>query len=423
VNGRPAFPIEGIKPVKKPIAPSEKTLLSRVEILNQRIQEAKKYDLYPYMHSSDAVEGVHVTVHGRPMLQFASYSYLDLLGHPKINTAAKNAIDEFGTGTHGVRFLAGTTRVHLELEKKIASFKKTEAAVAIASGYGANFGTISSLMGRHDVVISDKINHASIVDGCILSRAQFVRFDHNDMAALERALDSTSAKGGVKLVVADAVFSMDGDIINLPEVIRLCRKFKALLMIDEAHSLGVLGKKGHGIEEHFGIDPAEGLIDIKMGTLSKTIPSIGGYIAGSTQLVNYLRHSIRPFIFSAAIPPPAAAAAKTAFEVIEDEPWRVEKLHKNADYFLKTLQTRGFDTLKSQTAIVPIIIGDEAKALEMTRLARNEGIFIVPILPPAVQPNTTRIRATVTAGHSLQEIDRAINTFEKIAKSLSIIRS
>jgi glycine C-acetyltransferase len=397
------------------------TLNSRIDLLNHRIQEAKKHDLYPYMHTSDAVEGVHVTVHKRPMLQFASYSYLDLLGHPKINDAAKKAIDEFGTGTHGVRFLAGTTRLHVELEKKIASFKKTEAAVAVASGYGANFGTISCLLGRHDAVISDKINHASIVDGCILSRAQFVRFEHNDMAALEEALGSIS-KGGVKLVVADAVFSMDGDIINLPEVIRLCRKFKALLMIDEAHSLGVLGKKGHGIEEHFGIDPAEGLIDIKMGTLSKTIPSIGGYLAGSTKLMNYLRHSIRPFIFSAALPPPSAAAAKTALDIIEDEPWRVEKLHKNADYFLKTLQARGFDTLRSQTAIVPIIIGDESQTLEMTRRARNEGIFIVPILPPAVQPNTARIRATVTAGHSLQEIDRAINTFEKIARSLGILR-
>ena len=402
--------------------PNGKSFLARIEILNQRILEAKKHDLYPYMHSSDAVEGVHVTVHGRPMLQFASYSYLDLLGHPRINAAAKKAVDEFGTGTHGVRFLAGTTRVHVELEKKISSFKKTETAVAVASGYGANFGTISALLGRHDVVISDKINHASIVDGCILSRAQFVRFEHNDMAALEKALGEAPKKG-TKLVVADAVFSMDGDIINLPEVIRLCRKFKALLMIDEAHSLGVLGKKGTGIEEHFGIDPAEGLIDIKMGTLSKTIPSIGGYIAGSTKLVNYLRHSIRPFIFSAPIPPPSAAAAKTAFEVIEDEPWRVGKLHKNTDYFLKTLQARGFDTLKSQTAIVPIIIGNEAKALEMTRLTRNEGVFIVPILSPAVPPNTTRIRATVTAGHSLQEIDRAINTFEKIAKSLGIIRS
>ena len=398
------------------------TFAARIEQFNDRIQQAKKHDLYPYMHCSDAVEGVRVTVQGKPLLQFSSYSYLDLLGHPKINAAAKKAIDEFGTGTHGVRFLAGTTRIHVELEKRIASFKKTENSIAIASGYGANFGTISALLGRHDVVISDKINHASIVDGCILSRAQFVRYEHGDLAALEKALGE-APKTATKLVVADAVFSMDGDIINLPEVIRLCKKFKALLMIDEAHSLGVLGKKGTGIEEHFGIDPREGLIDIKMGTLSKTIPSIGGYIAGSSKLINYLRHSIRPFIFSAALPPASAAAAKAAFDVIEDEPWRVAKLHKNMDYFLKTLHSRGFNTLNSQTAIAPIIVGDEAKALEMTRLARLEGIFIVPILPPAVQPHTTRIRATVTAGHSLQEIDRAINTFEKISKSLGILRS
>ncbi len=388
--------------------------------MDERIRSAKKLDRYPYMHSSDAVEGVHVTVGKRPMLQFASYSYLDLLGHPKINAAAKKALEEFGTGTHGVRFLTGTTKIHVELEKKIAAFKKTEGALTIATGYAANFGTISALLGRNDAVICDKINHASIVDGCILSRAHFMRFEHNDMEALEKAL-ACAPKTGTILVVVDAVFSMDGDIINLPEVIRLCRKFKALLMVDEAHSLGVLGKKGTGIEEHFGIDPKAGLIDIKMGTLSKTIPSIGGYLACNAKLVNYLRHSIRPFIFSAAIPPASAAAAKASLEVIEEETWRVKNLRENAHYFLKTLRERGFCTLRSQTPIVPIVIGDEEKALEMTRLSRNEGIFIVPILPPAVPPNTTRIRATVTAGHSLQEIDRAINTFEKIAKSLGII--
>ena len=408
--------------MSKPENFGQKIILARVEVLNQRIQETKKHDLYPYMHSSDAVDGVHITIQGRPLLQFSSYSYLDLLGHPKINAAAKKAIEEFGTGTHGVRFLTGTTRIHLELEKKIASFKKTEDAIALSTGYGANSGTISALLGRNDVVISDKVNHASIVDGCILSRAHFVRFEHNDMESLEKALGEAPKKG-VKLVVADAVFSMDGDIINLPEVIRLCRKFKALLMIDEAHSLGVLGKKGTGIEEHFGIDPTEGLIDIKMGTLSKTIPSIGGYIAGNTKLINYLRHSIRPFIFSASLPPASAAAAKASFEVMEDETWRVKKLHENMDFFLKTLHASGFDTLKSQSPIVPIIIGNDTKALEMTRIAKSEGIFIVPILPPAVQPNTTRIRTTVTAGHSLQEIERAVNVFARIAKSLGILRS
>ena len=400
----------------------EQPILARVEIMNQRIEEAKKRDLYPFMHPTDAVEGIHVTVKGKQLLQFASYSYLDLLGHPKINAAAKAAVDEFGTGTHGVRFLAGTTRIHVELEEKISAFKSTEAAIALATGYGTNFGTITALLGRHDVVISDKINHASIVDGCILSGAQFVRFAHNDMSALEKALAS-APKTGTKLVVVDAVFSMDGDIIDLPEVIALCQKFHALLMVDECHSLGVIGKKGTGIEEHFGIDPKEGLIDIKMGTMSKTIPSVGGYIAGSTKLINYLRHTIRPFIFSAPIPPPSAAAAKAAFEVIEEETWRVEKLHKNADHFLKSLKARGFNTLKTQTAIVPIVIGDETKALEFTRLARNDGIFCVPILPPAVQPNTTRIRATVTAGHSVEEIDFAVNAFTKAATTLGIIKA
>lgn len=402
--------------------PQKNALNIRIDLLNDRIQKAKKQDLYPYMHSSDSVDGVHITIRGRPMLQFSSYSYLDLLGHPKINAAAKKALEEFGTGTHGVRFLTGTTRIHTELEKKIASFKKTEDAIALSTGYGANAGTISSLLGRNDVVISDKVNHASIVDGCILSRAHFIRFEHNDMGSLEKVL-AEAPKKGIKLVVADAVFSMDGDIINLPEVIRLCRKFKALLMIDEAHSLGVLGKKGTGIEEHFGIDPEEGLIDIKMGTLSKTIPSIGGYIAGNAKLINYLRHSIRPFIFSASLPPASAAAAKAAFEVIEEESWRVKKLQENMAYFLKTLRANGFDTLKSQSPIAPIIIGDDAKALEMTRMARQEGIFIVPILPPAVPPNTTRIRTTVTAGHSLQEIERAIKVFSRIAKSLGILNS
>jgi 8-amino-7-oxononanoate synthase len=408
--------------MSKPENFGQKTILARVEVLNRRILEAKKHDLYPYMHSSDSVDGVHITIQGRPLLQFSSYSYLDLLGHPKINAAAKKAIEEFGTGTHGVRFLTGTTRIHLELEKKIASFKKTEEAIALSTGYGANSGTISALLGRNDVVISDKVNHASIVDGCILSRAHFVRFEHNDMESLEKTLGEAPKKG-IKLVVADAVFSMDGDIINLPEVIRLCRKFKALLMIDEAHSLGVLGKKGTGIEEHFGIDPAEGLIDIKMGTLSKTIPSIGGYIAGNSKLINYLRHSIRPFIFSASLPPASAAAAKASFEVIEEETWRVKKLHENMHYFIKTLHANGFDTLKSQSPIVPIIIGNDTKALEMTRIAKQEGIFIVPILPPAVPPNTTRIRTTVTAGHSLQEIERAITVFARIAKSLGVILS
>jgi len=372
------------------------------------------------MQSSDAVDGVHVTVDGRSMLQFASYSYLNLLGHPEINAAARQALEEFGTGTHGVRFLSGTTRIHVELEKTISRFKQTEDAIALASGYAANFGTISALMGRNDVIITDKLNHASIVDGCVLSRSKFIRFEHNDMADLEKVLSGVPT-GSAKLVIVDAVFSMDGDVICLPEVIKLCKKFGAMLMIDEAHSLGVLGKMGHGIEEHFGLDPRAGLIDIKMGTLSKTVPSVGGYIAGNAKLINYLKHAIRPFIFSAPIPPPCAAAAKAALEVIEREPERVEKLHENAKYFLDGLKARGFNTLMSETPIVPIVIGSEERVLEMARLSREEGIFSVPIFPPAVPPKTSRIRATVTAGHTKEEIERAMNVFQKVGKSLQII--
>ncbi len=388
---------------------------------NERVAAAKNAGIYPYMRTIRKMDGMEMDIEGRCVLQFASYSYLNLLGHPEINQAAKKAVEDFGTGTHGVRFLSGTTQVHMALEEKIAAFKQTESAIAVASGYAANFGTIAALLGRSDTVISDGLNHASIVDGCVLSRAKFVRIDHNDMAALEEALAKASSNG-TKLVVTDAVFSMDGDIINLPEVIKLCKKYKALLMVDEAHSLGVIGKTGHGIEEHFGIDPKEGLIDIKMGTLSKTIPSVGGYIAGNTKLITFLKHSIRPFIFSAALPPASAAAAKAALDVIENEPERVKKLHKNADYFHRELKKNGFDTLNSQTAIVPIVVGNEMKAFAMTKIAFDAGIFIVPILPPAVPKKTIRIRATVTAGHTSEQIDRAVAVFAAAAKTLHIAK-
>jgi glycine C-acetyltransferase len=353
------------------------------------------------------------------MLQLASYSYLNLLGHPKINAAAEAALKEFGTGTHGVRLLAGTTRIHTDLEKTIARFKKTEDAMALSSGYVTTLGTIVALLDRNDVVISDKLNHASIVDGCLLSRAKFIRVEHNDMEALAKALAEAPKKAG-KLVVTDAVFSMDGDTINLPEVIRLCRKYEALLMVDEAHSLGVLGETGHGIEEHFGIeDPTA--IDIKMGTLSKAIPSVGGYIAGSSKLIAFLKHTIRSFIFSAALAPASAAAADAAFQVIEEEPHRVTKLHTNMNYFLKGLQERGFNTLNSNTPIVPIVSGDNESALMMAKLTQEEGIFVLPILSPAVPQGTSRLRTTVTAAHSREEIKTAMDILEKVAKEVGLL--
>ncbi len=391
----------------------------RIQQMNERVRSAKGQDLYLYLQAAEEIDGVHVTINGRRMLQFASYAYLNLLGHPKIKAAAEAALAEFGPGTHGVRVLAGTTRLHVDLEETIARFKGTEEAMVLSSGYVTNLGVIAALLGRNDVVISDKLNHASIVDGCLLSRAKFVRFDHNDMEALEKALFKAPKDTG-KLVVLDAVFSMDGDIINLPEVIHLCRKYKAMLMVDEAHSVGVLGETGHGILEHFGLDNKDG-IDIQMGTLSKTIPSVGGYIAGSSELITYLKHSVRAFVFSAALPPPSAAAAIASFEVIEEEPERVKALQANVDYFIKGLQERGFNTLNSETPIVPIITGDDERAWMMAKLSQDENIFVLPVVSPAVPSGTSRLRANVTAGHTREEIEQAMNVFERAGKAVGVL--
>ncbi len=400
---------------------SDNPIAWRIHQMNERVRSAKEQDLYLYLQPAEAVDGVYVTINGRKMLQFASYAYLNLLGHPKIRAASQAALEEFGPGTHGVRVLAGTTQVHVELEETIARFKQAEAAMALSSGYVTNLGVIAALLGRNDVVISDKLNHASIVDGCLLSRSKFVRFDHNDIEALDKALLQAPKKAG-KLVVVDAVFSMDGDIINLPEVIRLCRKYDAMLMVDEAHSVGVLGETGHGILEHFGIED-QSSIDIKMGTLSKTIPSVGGYIAGSTELITYLKHTVRAFVFSAALPPASAAAAKASFEVIEEEPERVKALQRNVDYFIKGLQERGFNTLNTETPIVPIITGDDERAWMMAKLSQDQNIFVLPVVSPAVPAGTSRIRANVTAGHTLEEIEGAMNIFEQVGKTVGVLPS
>lgn len=394
-------------------------IADKIAKLKARIAWGREMGYYFYLQPIEELHGSRVVVKGREMLLFASYSYLNLIGHPKISAAAKAAIDEFGTGTHGVRILAGTLRLHNELEATIAAFKGTEDAVVFSSGYVTNLATVSTLAGRGDVVICDKLNHASIVDGCILSRARFVRCKHNDMADLERCLAEAPADAG-KLVVADAVFSMDGDIINLPAMHRLCRKYGALLMVDEAHSLGVLGKTGHGIEEHFGL---KNVIDIKMGTMSKAIPAIGGYIAASSDIVMYLKHVARAFVFSAALSPASAAAAKAAFEVIEEEPQRVHKLQRNIAQFLKGLKERGFDTMQSETAIVPIVCGKDEKTLKMTKLAQEKGLFVLPVLSPAVPPGTSRIRAAVTAAHSEDEIAHALEILEEIGRAIKVLKA
>jgi len=388
----------------------------RIQVMVKRVDDVRDAGLYFYNQPiSELRGGARVMVGEREMSMFASYSYLGLVGHPRINAAAKAAVDRYGTGTHGVRTLAGSLDLHTELEETIAEFKNTEAAVTFTSGYVTNLTVVSTLIGRGDYVISDKLNHASIVDGCLMSGAKFLRFRHNDMEALETRLQQTN--DNTKLVIADSVFSMDGDIVDFPRMVELCRKYDAWLMIDEAHSVGVLGKTGRGIEEHFGLD---GTIDIKMGTLSKTIPSVGGYVAGKADLIKYLRHASRAYIFSAALPPAQAAAAKEAFQVILDEPWRVEKLRANAEQFINGLKQRGFDTMKTETAIVPVLCGSDETAFAMTREAQLQDIFVLPVVSPAVPPGLARLRATVTASHEAGEIEHAMNVIESARKKLGM---
>jgi glycine C-acetyltransferase len=397
----------------------ENTISQRIHALRKRFDNLNEEGLYFYNQPITELRGgASVLVNGRIMTMFASYSYLGLIGHPKINAAAKAAIDQYGTGTHGVRSLAGSLTLHTELEETIANFKGAEAAITFTSGYVTNLSVVSSLLGRGDYVICDKLNHASIVDGCMMSGAKFLRFTHNDMDALEKRLQQVPA-GASKLVVADSVFSMDGDIIDFPKVVELCRRYGAYLMIDEAHSIGVLGKTGRGIEEHFGM---EGTIDIKMGTLSKTIPSVGGYVAGNRDLINFLRHTCRAYIFSAALPPAQAAAAKASFEVILEEPWRIEKLNNNSRLFINGLKERGFDTLFTQTAIVPVLCGSDDYAFLMTREAQMNDVFVLPVVSPAVPPGLARLRATVTAAHEPEDIVRAMDIIEDAGKRIGMLQ-
>lgn len=382
--------------------------------------DLQKKDRYYYLQQVDRLGGARVEIGGREMVMFSSYSYLGLLKHPRIEAAAKSAIDRFGTGTHGVRILAGTTALHNQLEENMARFMGTGASIAYSSGYAANFSTISILTGRHDIVISDRLSHASIVDGCMLTQAEFVRFKHNDLADLDRLLEKSAEKYQAKLVVVDAVYSMDGDLCPLPELLELCRKHGAWLMVDEAHSLGVLGKTGRGILEHFGI-PSDQPGLILSGSLSKTIPSVGGYVAARAEVINFLKHNARSFVFSAALPPASAAAAMESFAVMEEEQWRLEAVRRNIRRFVSGLNAMGYNTLGTQSCVIPIIIGQPEPTLALTSALHADGMFVSPILPPAVPPGTCRLRANVTSAHTDADIDFALGLLEKHGRRMGII--
>jgi len=355
---------------------------------------------------------------GRDMVMLASYSYLGLIGHPRIEAAAHAAIDRYGTGAGGVRLLTGTMELHEQLEERIATFAKREDAAVYSSGYVTNIAIITALTGPGDLVLMDKLDHASIVDGCLLSGSKWHTYRHNDMAHLEKLLAKAQNEYNTVLVVADSVFSMDGDIMDLPTTKALCERYGARLMVDEAHSVGALGATGHGIEEHFGM---YGAIDLKMGTLSKAIPSVGGYLAGDKDLIGYMRHFSRPFIFSAALPPAQTAAALEAFNVIEDEPWRVEALFRVVDRYTEGLKAQGWDTMDASTCVVPVLVGEEGKTMDLTRMLFDRGVFVCPIVHPAVPRGSDRLRTCLMATHTDEDIDQALAAFAEAGTLLGLI--
>lgn len=355
---------------------------------------------------------------GREMIMLASYSYLGLIGHPRIEEAAHAAIDEYGTGAGGVRLLTGTTDLHERLEERIARFASREDACVYSSGYATNLAIITALTGPGDLILMDKLDHASIVDGCLLSGAKWRTYRHNDMGHLEALLEKAAGEYGTILVIADSVFSMDGDVMDLPATRALCDRYGARLMVDEAHSVGALGATGHGIEEHFGM---VGSIDLKMGTLSKSIPSVGGYCAATHEIVDYLRHMSRPFIFSAALPPAQTAAAIAAFDVIEDEPWRVQRLHASQAAYAEGLRQQGWDTMLASTCVVPVLVGDEEKTMDLTRMLFDRGVFVCPIVHPAVPRGTERLRTCLMATHTEEDITAVLAAFQECGAELGLI--
>ena len=383
--------------------------LEHYRMLNRRVNQLVEDDLYFFEPVISEHDDAWVVADGKRMLMLGSYEYLGLLGHDHLKSTCKQAVDKFGTGHHGVRLLAGTTTVHRELESRLAQFMQAEQAIVFSSGYVTNLATISTLVGPGDCVIGDRWNHASIIDGCRMSGATFLEFEHNDIDSLARMLEHSGLRR--KLVVVDAVFSMDGDIVDMHGVVDLCKKYNALLMVDEAHSVGVLGKTGRGVQEHFNLDSGD--IDVKMGTLSKTLAGCGGFVAAKQEIVTYLRHHARGYIFSGALPSGQASVAIAALDVLESEPEHVAKLHANQQHYLSGLKSLGFDTAKSVTPIVPVMTQTTDIALEMTKRCRSEGLFVVPVCYPAVPMDAPRLRTCVSAIHSTEDIDFALNVLHR----------
>ncbi|MEW6674668.1 MAG: pyridoxal phosphate-dependent aminotransferase family protein [Nitrospirota bacterium] len=373
-------------------------------------------NIYPFFRVIESAQDPEIIRNGKKMIMVGSNNYLGLTNHPKVKEAAIEAIKKYGTGCAGSRFLNGTLDIHVKLEEKLARFMRKEAALIFSTGFQVNLGVISALIGKNDVVIIDKMDHASIIDGCRLSFGEVKKFRHNDMADLERILREYDDRG--KLIVVDGVFSMEGDIANLPEIVELAKKYGARVMVDDAHGIGVMGKTGRGTVEHFGLEDE---VDLIMGTYSKSLASIGGFIAGTEDTIHFIKHHARALIFSASPPPASVASVSAAVEIIENEPERRERLWENTRKMFRGFKDLGFEVGPTQTPIIPIIVGEDQKAFVMAMMLQEEGIFANVAVSPAVPDGRALIRTSYMATHTDEQLDKVLTTFKKVGKALGII--
>jgi 8-amino-7-oxononanoate synthase len=371
---------------------------------------------YFFFRKLESPQDSEVVINGKRVIMIGSNNYLGLTNHPRVKEAAINAIEKFGSGCAGSRFLNGNLEIHEELEAKLARFFRKEAALVFATGYQTNLGAISALVGRNDVAIIDKYDHASIIDGCRLSFGRVKKFRHNDMEDLERILEGTKGKG--KLIIVDGIFSMEGDIADLPNILKLAKAYGARVMVDDAHAVGVLGEGGRGTAEHFAL---EDQLDLIMGTYSKSLAAIGGFVAGSKEVIHFIKHIGRSMIFSASLPPALVATVSTALDIIEEQPQLRTQLWKNTHKMLQGYKKLGYDTGTSETPIIPIIIKDSMKTYQMCKLLFENGIFVNSVVSPAVPPGRELLRTSYMATHTETQLDTVLWAFEKVGKQLGLI--
>jgi glycine C-acetyltransferase len=392
----------------------------QLQYLHDALEDLKSKHLYFHLKILEGEQKPICVFDGKEVINLSSNNYLGLTTHPKLRRAAIDATRKYGVGSGAVRTIAGTMKMHMDLEEQIARFKKAEACVVFQSGFTANSGTVSAILGKDDLIVSDELNHASIIDGCRLSKATIKVFKHKDMSDCERVLQETTNWAGKKLLITDGVFSMDGDIANLPALCELAERYNCIMMVDDAHASGVLGNRGRGTIDHFN---CHGRVDIQVGTLSKAIGSIGGYICGSRDLIEFLYQRGRPFLFSTSHPPSVTATCQAAFELLDSEAGDrlVKKLWSNTKFFKRKLRKLGFDTGKSESPITPIMVGDAAKAFEFSRELFAEGVFAGALGFPTVPEGKARLRTIITATHRRADLERALETIGRVGKKLEII--